>query len=386
MSDEYTYESRAVSELDVDPLTAFTKLRTYTPGRAAFLLESHAPDTPEGRYSIVGYRVKRCELSPPGHSPLDELGKAEQKTEPEDFAQAIAQGVVTFLSYSAFAHKHNIQWCPDDGPSGLYLSSQNILLFDHREGTITAAGRIKGKGVERLLWELEHAPEVAPLGDVDVSATPDALSSVMSEEQLAAKATRGKRFLGEEIDELWLAHIFTSPRGKADPFDVYRALRAQKLGSHTYYADSGESPVAPRLEISGVTDHALFVRRRGDDSSIVEGMKDAIPHAQTTGPDGAWAGRLARRLEDSSRQFYGGAVGYSCPGGEAVFMLTERNVLCHSGMFEHAVPVPVKADSETDQLASGARERAQPALGAIHAAQRLEGRDTPTSDDDDEAG
>ena len=49
-----------------EPAEAYARLRSYTPDRPSFLLESFGRDSPEGRHSLVGYRIRRAEDLPPG--------------------------------------------------------------------------------------------------------------------------------------------------------------------------------------------------------------------------------------------------------------------------------------------------------------------------------
>jgi len=375
MADERNVQT--IDDLGMDPLTAFAKLRTYTPDRACFLLESGATDTPEGRFSIVGYRVRKGDLSPPGIDPVRELTDIEAQDQPESFALALAAGCVAIMSYSGFAHKRDVPWCPDDGPSAIYLHDATVMVFDHQENTVTIAGRVKGKAVERCIWEAKNGPAIEPLGELDATATPTPLQSVLTSEQLSAKAKRAQAFLGDEVEQLALAHIFTAGSTNADAFDVYRAMRELQPGRHMYYVDTGESPVAPHIECLGTTAPAIHVRRRGESGeAVADACAAKLPHASIVGPGGEWAAKLAQRLEQSSRQFFGGLVGYMAPGGEAGLVLADRNVLMHHSMFEHGVTVPVTEQTDPDTLPALALERAQLTLAAIAAAQARAGRPT----------
>ena len=73
---EFEYASETV-EAKVTPLEAFARLRTFTPERACFLFQSHDPDSPEGRYSIVGYRIRRREMVSPHQSVVSLLNELE---------------------------------------------------------------------------------------------------------------------------------------------------------------------------------------------------------------------------------------------------------------------------------------------------------------------
>ncbi|MFP6684750.1 MAG: chorismate-binding protein, partial [Polyangiaceae bacterium] len=190
-----------------------------------------------------------------------------------------------------------------------------------------------------------------------------------------AKAMRAKAFVGDELRRLVLAQTYYAPVGESDPFDVYRAWR--KLASNTgtssfgYYIDMGETPMSPPLHVMGLSDELLFSRRRDDDDegdpALV--LADALPHRKTTGDPPDVAAKLIRRVEDSSRHLWGGAVGYFCPGGESQIVLADRTITAQSGNYWHTTGAELTEEGDAMEAPELARHAASQGLAAIAIAQ-----------------
>ncbi len=359
---------RRVDDLGLEPLAAFARLRSYTPGRAAFLIESLAPKGGEARYSIAGYRVLRCGMMPPG---IDAIAVQAEELEaiaaPEAFAAAVALGGAGFFSSSIANLWQRIKLHDDEGPTGIFTAGATVVVFDHREGTITVAGRAKGNLVDRCIWEMKNGPDPAPLPAGD--ALPDALSSNVADEKLQARAVRAKPFAGE-IDSLMLARTFSTPIGDADAFDCYRALRA--LGRpHGYYLDFGENPMQPRLQLLGVGEVNVHLRHHGEPGAgVKDSLRGALPHPRTTGGPASEVLRLLRQLEDGSRQSWGGAVGYLTAGGAGSFVLADEIVVAEQGHFSCTAGFTIDEAADPMTAPEATHAAATPRLRAIATAQR----------------
>ncbi|MBM4360423.1 MAG: chorismate-binding protein [Deltaproteobacteria bacterium] len=352
-------------DLGLDPMTAFARLRTYTPGRAAFLLESLAPDADEGRYSIVGYRVRSGEVLPPGVDAVAVQAQSfEARTEPASFAASVAEGAVGFFSSSSPSLWNRVRLFEDEGPSGMFALGATVVVFDHHEGSITIAGPAKGRLVDRCLWELQHGPDPAPLPELPEDALPDALHADVADEKLQARAARARAFVSE-LEGLVLARTFTTPTAGADAFHAYRALR-QRGARHGFYLDFGESPLQARLEVFGTTDEVLLQRRHGEASPrMVDALRARLPHARAVGAPGPEALRLLRQLEDASRQAWGGAVGLVAPGGGASLVLGDELVTVQHGSFWCTAGAPLDASTDPLSVAEVTRHGAAARLRAI---------------------
>lgn len=353
---------KTVDHPGVDAISAYAKLRSYTPGRASFLLESRAPDRPEGRYSAVGYRVRSMEMSPPGVDAIGGQSSYEREQGPESLAAALALGGVGYISASCVNVRHRFGMCSDEGPASHFTVGAAVMVYDHVEGTVTVAGAVKGNQVERLLWELTNGPDVAPHRPLD--AADDAWHAIPGDDKLNARAARARIYL-EELESLVLSQTFATSLGEHDPFDAYRALRAASDASHSYYIDFGALPTAPDTKIAGVSSEMLYVRRPGGEGSLDQALGDALPHAAMVGAPALQATKLLTKLEENSRQQWGGAVGYICPGGAAAFVLADQFMVAQAGRLYHTVGVPLSGDVDPTTVASRARTAAQTMLDAL---------------------
>jgi anthranilate/para-aminobenzoate synthase component I len=370
MSEPAEIAVKTIDHPGVDPLEAYAKLRSYTPGRGSFLLESRAPETPAGRYSVVGYRVRQMELMPPGIDAITGAGMdLEAAAAPETFAQAMAAGMVGYLSAGSATLGLGVGLCDDEGPGAHFVLGATVMVFDHQRDEVVVAGPSKGNLVERCIWEVSNGPEIAPLATPEGDAEPTDLRALLADETLAAKAVRAKPYLDDEIDSLVLAQTLVVPCGKTSAFDVYRALGASSQAAQGYFVDFGQAPGAPEAQIAGFGDTTLHLRRRGDRCSMAEALGEALPHPNTTGQPPAEAHKLIRRLEDNSRQLWGGAVGYLCPGGEAAFVLADEVISAMGGNYWCTVGATLTADTDGMSIPAAARQAARRSLAAIRAAQ-----------------
>ena len=375
MTDTNEIVTLSLDETDLEPATVYAKLRSYTPGRASFLFESRQHDAPAGRYSIVGYRVRSGEMMPPAVDAIGAQldGYARHDARPT-FAEAMAHASVGFFSHANANSIHGIRHWEDESISGYFLLGATVVVFDHQERSITVAGRKAGRVAERCVWELRNGPEPAPLAAALAGALPVDLRATLDEEQLAARLTRAKRFLGEPVSELALAHSLHAPMRGADPFDVYRALRAASTAPSLYFIDFGSSPVTPPLQLLGVAAEPMVMRRAHADAGAAANelgaeLRACFPGRAVVGSEPADAARIVRRLEDTSREFVGAAVGYLGPGAVSCFVLAERAIAARGGSFELACTVPLGPATDPVAAARAARDAVGLELAAIRAAQ-----------------
>jgi len=367
----------ATLELDwseFDPATAYAKLRTYTPGRPSFLLESLAPDQPAGRYSIVGYRVQGGETLPPGvDAATAQVGAVATLEAQPSLAQGLAQSAVGYLAYGNTHAIHGLRRWEGETASGCFMRGAVVVLFDHHAEQVTIAAPRAGKLAERCAWELRNAPDVAPEPAVDAAAAPPRYTAEPDADGLAGRAVRARRFLADPADRLVLAQVLSVPGGDADPWDAYRALRTLLKKPHGFFLDLGQTPLAGQKWMFGASSTVVAAQHRDDAEPLscdrlAEGLRAAFPHTSLTGSEPVEAAQIIRRLEQWPREELGALVGYLCPGGEACFALAESVVVAEGGAFQ--LPVPVATVDDLAALAAEAQRAAGPALAAIVAAQQ----------------
>jgi anthranilate/para-aminobenzoate synthase component I len=365
--------TQRVERPSVGPLEAFAKLRAHTPGRGAFLLESCVPDDAARRFSIVGYRVRSGESMMPNVDAIAVAAALEREALPESFAAALAQATVGFFSPAIARVQRRLPLTDDEIAAGFFNAGATVMLFDHRDGSATVAGPAKGNLVPRLLYELEHPPGSA----APPAAAPGALfdpHALVEDTKLLSRARRVQDFLAEDeaLSSVVLTQHFVAPFGSGDPFDAYRALRRNESAMFGYYIDFGESPVAPTMQVFGLADELLYRRSRDEPADLHRDLSRALAHPTTVGVEVDAALRVLKRLEDSSRELYGGAIGYLCPGGEAAFALADRVVMVLDRQASVVVGEPVTVASDPAGLPERLRERASPLLSAVRSAQNAD--------------
>jgi anthranilate/para-aminobenzoate synthase component I len=357
---------RKIEAFDLDPFTVYARLRKFTPRRASYVLESRQHDAPGGRYSVVGYRVRNRSMFIQGvDAARAHADEYEPQPAPATFAAALALGAVGFVGASGASAKHGIPLHEDEGPSGDFAVGATIVLFDHQERSVIVAGPKQGNVVDRLLHEIEHGrDELLPLPSAE--GEPAQIEVQVNDAVMAARVARAKPYLADEISSLVLAQTYTVPMLGADLFDVYRVLRDASDSSHTYFVDLGDMPGAPDTRLAGTAKHVVHLRRREDEATS---FADApLLHASVVGEPPLAAYRALRKLETNSRQVWGGAIGYMCPGGEAAFVLADDVVTSEAGFFWVSVGTTVRVDTEPSSVAEAARATAARGLNAVHRA------------------
>jgi anthranilate/para-aminobenzoate synthase component I len=362
---------QVVDDTGIDPATVFAKLRRYTPGRPSFLFETLDRSHPEGRYSVVGYRVRRGATLPPGVDAYSVLAEnMREDPQPDTFAEALARCSVGYLSPGVSWLANRVPVFDDEGASGHLAVGAAIMLFDHQENTITVAAPNRGDQVERLLYELDKGDDIPDVAAVTEGASPETVKRQVDADRLRRRLKRAKIFLDDRVTELVLSQQYICP-AQSDPFEVYRALRSTDHGAaHGYYVDFGETPMSPPLRLFGVTNDVLAQTLRGDDGpDFGQRLHSALPHRSATGKDAAKAAKLLRKIEDSARPIWGGAVGYACPGGEAKYLLTDRAIYMeHDAYFVPCGAAVTKDVTDVAEVEAAMEAAAKPALAAIAAA------------------
>lgn len=373
MAEEYEVSVRTISHPGFSPAVALARLKSYTPGRACFVLESLAPDTDEGRYSIVGYRVRQGASLPPAADVSRELGTIEAEAQHDSFAQALALASVGYIDGQVLTRAKGVRLHEDMTASGVFAVRSAVMVYDHHEDQVHVAGRVIGKAVERLIWELEHGPEIPDI-DLDAPAPTPNVNARIGEKRLKARGGRVQSFLGDELEAAVIGEELVSSVGEADGLDIYRALtgidrKSESPHSHAYYVDFGKGPFSGHIQILGLSRTTLHRRRRGEDHSGWSSLEAALPREDHFGTPPVDAARVLRDIEDGGRVLWGAAVGYACPGGESAWMLAEKCALLSEKTFICSVGVRVDGDTDCTTLSEQAHARAADPLAALAVAQ-----------------
>lgn len=105
-------------------------------------------------------------------------------------------------------------------------------------------------------------------------------------------------------------------------------------------------------------------------SKVHAALKSALPHPSAVGAPASDALWLLRQLEDSSRQTWGGAVGYLTPGGAASLVLADEVIVAQHNSFWCTVGAQLTEATDPLTAADLANASARRRLAAIAAAVR----------------
>lgn len=390
MAEKYEVSVRTIAHPGFSPAVALARLRSYTPDRACFVLESLAPDTDEGRYSIVGYRVRQGASLPPAADVSRELGSIEAEAQHDSFAQALALASVGYIDGQVMTRAKGVRLHEDMTASGVFAVRSAVMVYDHHEDQVHVAGRVTGKAVERLIWELEHGPEIPDI-DLDGAGSLPKINARIGEKRLKARGGRVQSFLGDEIEAAVLGEELVASIGDADGLGIYRALcgvdrKSEAPHSHGYYVDFGRGPFGGHIQILGLSSTTLHRRRRGENHSGWSSLEEALPREDHFGKPAVDAARMLRDVEDGGRVLWGAAVGYACPGGESTWMLAEKGALLSEQTFICSVGVAVDGDTDCTKLSEQAHARAADPFAALAIAQAHGAQYPKPPEDDPPAG
>lgn len=280
------------------PVLAYRRLVSPDERTApSFLLESVEGGERMGRHSLLGSRpamevVAKAQdvelidhrlgarLSRSGEDPFDVLraiarqrrllmppGAVEGRLLPD----CVLGGWFGYAAYDSvrYAEPGKLPWggAPSDDrdlPDLHFGYYDGIVVFDHIGKLVhlvqlaevepgADAGEAYDAAIETLdrrAEEIQEHSKPLPLGRVDQGGKPTVLPSNMTREQHAAMLARAKEYIrAGDIFQVVLGQRFER-RSKADPFDVYRALRAVNPSPYMVYMQaSGCILVASSPEI-----------------------------------------------------------------------------------------------------------------------------------------
>jgi anthranilate synthase component 1 len=311
------------------PVSAFLKLGSFDapPQRSeehslrsssyAFLLESVEGGEKVGRYSFLGSepylifqsRGGQVRITGPAGTETRELapGSDPLMVIKELFARhrfvaspelpRFCGGAVGYLSYDLVRFFERL---PDgttddlDLPDCVLVFTDTYLIFDHLRRKILvvanahvgddadaaydeAVARIDAM-VERLAGHMNR-PHLVSMPTSDVTTASGPAQANMTREQFMAAVSRAKEYIaaGDAI-QVVLSQRLSKPL-RADPFDVYRALRSLNPSPYMYYLSYGE------LKIIGSSPERLVSEEQGE--VITRPIAGSRPRGETPQEDEA---------------------------------------------------------------------------------------------------
>lgn len=235
------------------PVQAFQALQPHMKG--ATLLESSPKEKTSGRYSFLGFTPK-AELCIQGEQNSDPFTRvrefyAQMHAHTSHALSGFAGGIVGFVTYDAvrlFEPALKNKTADQNFPDLLFKSYQDHIVFDLQTGavvlsTIVEVGdsptAVYEQGILRLQkfhHELTHAflSEEVQMAPVQVS---DAIELSLSDAEFIAAGEKAKQFIkAGDAFQIVLSRAFNMTY-TAQPFSIYRALRARNPSPYMFYLD-----------------------------------------------------------------------------------------------------------------------------------------------------
>jgi anthranilate synthase component 1 len=253
----------------ITPVGAYAALRGDSRD-GCFLLESVVPGERWGRYSIIGVRPAREIVleAEPGCDPFGRLSEVLPSTaddEPE-IARRLATSHFGVVSYDAVHSAFKVDPWPDR-PAAIVrlLSEPTVVVFDNLEQTATIAGT-RASEVERVEAALTRTLALAPLPAPDAASVPIDVEVDTSDEEYERRVGSVKEYiLAGDAFQVVVARTFSVPAGRAEAFDVYRALRVLSPAPYMYLFELPAREGSPALHFAGASPETLV---RVEDSTV----------------------------------------------------------------------------------------------------------------------
>jgi anthranilate synthase component 1 len=291
------------------PVSAYLKVAA---GSAyAFLLESVEGGERLARYSFIGadpaltLRLHDGELrreradgttdARPFRDPLVALGEelARYRTVALPGLPRFAGGAVGYLGYEAVRYFEELPVPERDAlglPDGLFLLAETLLVFDHVRrrvmavahilpdetgGDVAAAYDAATARIERLLARLRAPLAPPPVANGRPEYFDAAPAHNTTRAEYEAMVARAKEYIAAgDIFQVVLSQRLDRPTA-ADPFTIYRALRAINPSPYMYFLQLGDFQIVGaspellvRLDRGTVTNHPVAgTRPRGRDEA-----------------------------------------------------------------------------------------------------------------------
>jgi anthranilate synthase component 1 len=264
----------------ITPVRAYAALRRAAGDAASFLLESVVGGERWGRYSILGYRPRHeMTLLPNGQwvgahgepakvaaSATDPLEAARAMFEPSSEGRGdgtAARFAQTYVGYLGWDLVHAIEKVPGwEGrvttPLGRFFGGSTIVVFDGLSHTITIAADDPAD-VEQARAHLEDATSLSPLALPDRAKLPSDVTVDLDDPAYEAKVRRAQEYIAAgDAFQIVIARTFRVPRGRRDPFDVYRAMRVLNPSPYMYFLDLPPAPgERSRTQIAGASPETM---------------------------------------------------------------------------------------------------------------------------------
>ncbi|MBS0190070.1 MAG: anthranilate synthase component I [Phycisphaerales bacterium] len=255
----------------------------------SFLLESVEGGDRQGRYSILSSRPSQQIVGKGNYGTDDPLDRVRRHSSSfrlvipapasrrDELPSAFLGGWVGYAAYDAvrYAEPEKLSHPPRDDrdlPDVSFAFYDGVVIFDHVDKLVhviqlaiappgssaQSVFRAASEAIARRVAEIQQHSKPLASGVVGQDALPRPLASNMTREQHAAMLARAMEYIrAGDIFQVVLGQRFEK-RTKADPFDVYRALRAVNPSPYMVYMQTG-----PCILVASSPEILCRVRRGG---------------------------------------------------------------------------------------------------------------------------
>ena len=291
------------------PVRAYAALRKAAGDAASFLLESVVGGERVGRYSILGYRPKRemtllangqwvgqggrpAPVVSGARDPLDAARALfEPSRDPLPTGGPAARFAGAYVGYLAWDLVHAIDKVPGWGarataPLGRFFGGSTIVVFDGLSHTVTIAAD-EPADVEQARAHLDASPPLPPLALPDRTKLPSDVTVDVDDASYERSVRRAQEYIAAgDAFQIVVARTFKVPRGKRDPFDVYRAMRVLNPSPYMYFLDLPPAPgETSRTQIAGASPETMVHLEGG--AMTLRPIAGTTPRGQTPEEDAA---------------------------------------------------------------------------------------------------
>ena len=297
------------------PVTAFAALGQDGP---AFLLESVEGGEHLGRYSFVAadpmaiisiadgratVRDGDGERALKGADPwkaLESYLEAFRAEPAEGLPEGFCGGAVGYLGYEAARYLEHLP-VPDADPlhvpDGVFIVTDTLACFDHVRHRLKLVTHVRAQQepiedryaeavarIDRLAAQLSQPVTLRPMEPADRAPAIEPEGAVSKPDFFKAVERAKSHILAGDIYQVQIAQRFTAPV-QADPFDVYRLLRALNPSPYMYFlrlpAMTTILGTSPEILVTVQGRHLRYrpiagTRRRGRDDAADQRMEEEL--------------------------------------------------------------------------------------------------------------
>ncbi len=299
------------------PVSVYLKLAQAS--RASFLLESVEGGEQIGRYSFLGVNPKgvitvqddqvtvtrhgQTTTRPlePGEDPLHVIAREFERVQPVrlDGLPRFVGGAVGYLSYDVVRYFERLPATASDDlrlPDAAFLLADTLVIFDHARHQLIVLANAHNTGDPDAAYDdaLRRIDEVIEALARPLPFLPDSaasangggeLQSNQTREQYEANVRAAKEYIAAgDAFQIVLSQRF-SRRTSAEPFSIYRALRALNPSPYMFFLRFDDD-----LSLIGASPEMMV--RLEDGTATVRPIAGTRPRGKTDAEDDALAAEL----------------------------------------------------------------------------------------------